>query len=278
MKITITLICLIAFTLTAFCSDSFPDTSFADFLFHEKEFELAVTEYYRYIFVIPDSTELSRQYYLQIIKCYFLSEQYEKCTRLANDIIPTAISNNYSDELNRYSGLSYLQMGYPRVGLINFENISDRKAQLYKCISHLYLSQTDKASQALKLAPVYEDSLLNTARIRLLSAVEECNNIRYKKPLLAGAMSAVLPGSGYLYTGYYQTAFSSLILNALLLGTANELLNENFKFTGGTMALISFGWYIGNIYGSYNAAIKTNERRRRAILDKYKSELEFLFR
>ena len=236
-----------------------------------------MTEYYREIFSSGENSELSRHSYLQIVKCYYLGKQYDECTRLANDMIRCESYNDYYDELNRYSGLSYLQMGYPSVSLLNFDNISNQKASLYKCISYLYLSEANKASQILVQTPVLADSQLNLARMKLSSAVLECRDLRLKIPLLAGGLSALLPGSGYLYCGYYQTAFSSLIFNALLLGTANELLSKNFKFTGGTMTLISFGWYVGNIYGSYTSAIKANDRRRKVILDKYRGELEFLF-
>ncbi|MHB2149972.1 hypothetical protein ACX8XP_13010 [Calditrichota bacterium LG25] len=96
----------------------------------------------------------------------------------------------------------------------------------------------------------------------------EAAHLNYKNPTIAGILSAFIPGSGYAYTKHYQTAFSSLLLNTILIGTSYEFQRKNFKFASGTTFLIAFGWYLGNILGSYKSAIRYNEKIRREYLDK----------
>jgi len=64
-----------------------------------------------------------------------------------------------------------------------------------------------------------------------------------RRPALAGIL-AVVPGLGYVYSGYPRTGLSALIVNGLLIwGTAEA------------------GWYVGNIGGS-----ATSARRRNAMV------------
>ena len=73
-----------------------------------------------------------------------------------------------------------------------------------------------------------------------------------KSPFLAGAMSAVIPGSGKIYAGDLRSGVSTFLIVGALGGMAAE---SWIKLGGGdwrTIALSSvFGlFYIGNIYGS----------------------------
>ena len=77
--------------------------------------------------------------------------------------------------------------------------------------------------------------------------------VDYKKsPLLAGAMSAVIPGSGKIYAGDLRSGVSTFLvvgaLGAMMAESAHKLGWQDWR----TIALTSvFGvFYIGNIYGS----------------------------
>ena len=73
-----------------------------------------------------------------------------------------------------------------------------------------------------------------------------------RSPLLAGAMSAVIPGSGKIYAGDLRSGISTF----LIVGALGGIAAESWIKLGGrdwrTIALSSvFGlFYIGNIYGS----------------------------
>ncbi len=84
------------------------------------------------------------------------------------------------------------------------------------------------------------------------NSTPEIPNYKPKSPLLAGAMSAVIPGSGKIYAGDLRSGVSTL----LIVGALGGMAAESWIKLGGsdwrTIALSSvFGlFYIGNIYGS----------------------------
>ena len=84
------------------------------------------------------------------------------------------------------------------------------------------------------------------------NSTPETPNYKPKSPLLAGAMSAVIPGSGKIYAGDIYSGVSTL----LIVGALGGMAAESWIKLGGrdwrTIALSSvFGlFYIGNIYGS----------------------------
>ena len=84
------------------------------------------------------------------------------------------------------------------------------------------------------------------------NSTPELPNYKPRSPWLAGAMSAVIPGSGKIYAGDLRSGVSTL----LIVGALGGMAAESWIKLGGrdwrTIALSSvFGlFYIGNIYGS----------------------------
>lgn len=98
-----------------------------------------------------------------------------------------------------------------------------------------------------------------------------------KSPLLAGAMSALVPGSGHIYAGRYGDGITSLLLNGLFIaGTVVAVQQENYAVAGVT-GLIGLPFYIGNIYGGANAATKWNLGIRNDLRGKLTLMLEYPF-
>jgi TM2 domain-containing membrane protein YozV len=82
----------------------------------------------------------------------------------------------------------------------------------------------------------------------------------YKSPALAGALSAVIPGSGKMYMGEWGDGITALLATGLLA----FLAYDNFRADHTTRAWIFTGlgafFYAGNIYGSVAAAQIFNAR------------------
>ena len=92
-------------------------------------------------------------------------------------------------------------------------------------------------------------------------------------------MSAVVPGSGYVYAGKWKEGVSALTFNALLgWGIYSLFKNHN---TGSGILLSSFAlpFYLGNIVGATNAAQAENAKDRQIALGALRNalELEFYF-
>ncbi len=98
----------------------------------------------------------------------------------------------------------------------------------------------------------------------LKSDLETYTQIPSKSPT-AAALLSIIPGGGYVYSGRYQDAFISLVLNALIAWAAVESFEQDLYGLGGIMTLVGAGFYAGNIYGATTAAHKYNQRQQAAF-------------
>jgi len=81
-----------------------------------------------------------------------------------------------------------------------------------------------------------------------------------KNPRIGGLLG-MIPGLGYAYSGEYQNAARSLILNSLFIFGMVDTADKNLW---GPFAVISFfevTWYSGSIYGGIDAAHRYNQDR-----------------
>lgn len=110
----------------------------------------------------------------------------------------------------------------------------------------------------------------------LLSSLKIYEARPKKSPLLGGALSALLPGSGQFYAKHYTDAFLAFFFNLTFLGSAFLLYNmENetgrAHYASGTMALIGFNFYFANILGGANSARRYNDFQERKFHQEVRS-------
>lgn len=86
-------------------------------------------------------------------------------------------------------------------------------------------------------------------------------------------MSAILPGSGYIYAERYGDGITAFLINGLFIaGTIAAIHQENYAVAG-IVGGVGVPFYLGNIYGSANAAKKWNLGARSEITRKIHSTL-----
>lgn len=98
---------------------------------------------------------------------------------------------------------------------------------------------------------------------KLRSYRKKLGAVKRKSPLLAGAMSAIVPGTGKMYAGrMYQGLFSFVFVGVLAGATYEQyrhggLSNPQFYLVGSLFSI----FYVGNIYGSvYSVKVKRTEQ------------------
>ena len=90
--------------------------------------------------------------------------------------------------------------------------------------------------------------------------IETLNQHQLKSPTLAGVMSALVPGSGQMYVGTYQSGALSFALN-LITGLATaELFKKKMTYTGIASGTVFSFFYMGNIYSAVSSANAINEK------------------
>jgi len=115
---------------------------------------------------------------------------------------------------------------------------------------------------------IAEDSELSSKAGYCAMRCREGSNLKYKDPTVAG-VAAIVPGFGYWYDGYNQTALSALVINGLFIWGTYEAFRHDHTGLGVTLALFELGWYAGSIYGSIVSATRRNEMMRHELLIKF---------
>ena len=103
---------------------------------------------------------------------------------------------------------------------------------------------------------------INTKKYKSLVKISyNLQATKYKNPYLSMTMSAIIPGSGKIYTGYYKDGIIALLLIASNGFYAYRRFNKEGinSVYGWIWASISTGFYFGNIYGSFKATKKHNK-------------------
>lgn len=90
-------------------------------------------------------------------------------------------------------------------------------------------------------------------RVEAFSEWKE-NLPKAKSPALAGTMSAILPGSGQVYTGAWQSGIMAFVLNALFLSTTLELEDKDLHSTALASGVLFSITYLGNILNAAESA------------------------
>lgn len=217
------------------------------------------------------------------------------------------------DSINFYTAWAYYHLKNLDSSIVYFEKIKDDspfylKAKFYENFEHLYLNQYTLADKKLvDLTP--EDSTLvelkkfQQAASALMqrdflmfdkigqsftynnfSCAEEQKELfkrkqdiiknKRKSPLLAGLMSAVLPGSGKFYAGYRGQAISAMVPTFIFAAAAAEsYYRAGPKSAQFITAASLFGiFYVGNIWGSVLSVktfyeLRNNEIHNNVMLD-----------
>ena len=173
------------------------------------------------------------------------------------------IALSYSRLENFNTALSYVNKGLniKENSIYEKDNFLKLQGVLYAMDNNWELAN----SSFLKINDTYQSQ-------KFLKIIRSKDVIDYKNPKTALFLS-ILPGAGYYYTGYKQTALSSFLVNGLLAyATISNIRNEN---TG--MAILTgvfnLSFYISNIQGASKSAKKYNLNKENLLKQKLNNNL-----
>jgi hypothetical protein len=128
-----------------------------------------------------------------------------------------------------------------------------------------------------KLVAAYPDYPASIRAKETLGLFDQYQDLPRKSEILAGIMSAVVPGSGYIYAEHYGDGITAFLINALAIaGTVTAVYNENYAVAA-IVGGVGLPFYIGNIYGSANAAKKWNIAVRNELRNRISVTLNYDF-
>ena len=220
---------------------------FADYLFCDKDYLRAAEEYQKlngyegndtiifktglsYLFIGDYSTSIDNFSNISSLSPFYENSKLErmKAQFLMND----------------YFGMRsfYNNNNFPED-----DSLSDRANRLF---TFSYLITEDRLPQKEKFLLPFN----SIEKEKISSFYDWKNDPPYKSSALAGILSAIVPGSGKIYTG----DISDGIFSFLVTGVFTFLAYDNFRADHDTRAWIFTGlaafFYGGNVYGSIAAA------------------------
>jgi TM2 domain-containing membrane protein YozV len=213
---------------------------FADYLFCEQDYLRAAEEY-----ISLKDTYLSDTIIYKIAKCYSIIGEFDKSLNYFFNIPASSV---FYDNVKREIGKIYF---------LNEDEISLNKMMVEKENS---FNDLLKLKIALKLLKNQTDDIENLLTyddedfITLRKFYSQRKNPDYKSETVAGILSAIIPGSGKIYTEEYSDGITAFILTGIFSYLAYDNLKHEHNFRGYLFTGIAAGFYFGNIYGSVASA------------------------
>jgi hypothetical protein len=240
--------------------DASNSLSFADYLFTAGEYRLASMEYERIVFV--DSTNLRAK--LMLIRSYRMQGEYQRGIARIN-----AFYQNYSDIPNDIATETGRLLLHDRQfneadRLLSLNNNYSETDRLFLLMSNNMLKEDYEAANLMVEQNISVHAGFITDYGNILKLERE---FKYKSPGLSTFMSAIIPGSGKIYSGFWKDGIISFILISASAyqsyrGFDKNGINSVYGWVFGSLAA---GFYIGNLYGSGKSANQHNSEFRQKI-------------
>jgi tetratricopeptide (TPR) repeat protein len=231
----------------------------------EGEYYRAVTEYKKFLILFPDSPQVPKALF-QIGVAYFQGKEYLDAAH-AFARVRQNYSAQYFVRAAFLEGVSYAKLGRHQAAISAFDramafDVTDPNAAnalLGKALANYDLGNLARSRGELRQFLKEYSGDPRTAGVReSLAELDRYQEQPRKSRLLAGTLSAVVPGSGQMYAGRYRDGLMALVVNGLFVsGTVLAVKDENYPLAA-IVGGIGLPFYIGNIYGAANAANKYN--------------------
>ncbi len=159
------------------------------------------------------------------------------------------------------------QAGHARQG-VDKENV-----ELLKGLCSLAMGDRQGSTERFReIAEDYPDSPNRNRALFLRWKAEESAKLPTKHPKLAAGLSAVVPGSGQIYTGRTYDGFRHFVFDGLLVYSVYRLLKDENYAGGYLLAGITLPFYLGNIVGAKQSAESYNASNRSAYVSQVIAE------
>jgi tetratricopeptide (TPR) repeat protein len=241
--------------------------TFAGSLMEEEDYYRAITEYKRFLSYFPDDE--------RVPLCRFniaLAYQHGGKTDLAvehlqqirDEYAETEIAERASYEI----GTSYFQKGRHEDAAEAFSEFlknypeSNRLDQGRVLLGWSLLHRWELKEAVRTFFEVSEKSSQYPFAQAIAEEIEGGIALQKKSPVLAGTLSAIIPGTGQIYTGRNNEGVTSFILNGTFIWAIAELFSHSNEAAGLLLGFFEVGWYSGGIFGAVNDAHKFNRKAR----------------
>ncbi|MBI5806414.1 tetratricopeptide repeat protein [candidate division TA06 bacterium] len=259
VKFYLSILFLLSYTgiSLAFENRPYDYVQFGDFLCNEKDWEAAIIEYQKAILFTLDSNSALIHY--KIGRCYDEMGNGQKAIDWYKRSIGYSSKDSNSDSVIYKIGFIYYKT-------CNYDSAKAFMGKIDKGNHNI------KQQSALLDAKMYlkENQIFMASRynidynLKIDTLIKLGDELPARNRAVSGIMSAIIPGTGRIYSGRLYDGVSSMIMCGTLGFQAYRYFEEEGSNSakGWVMGLIGGVFYLGNIYGSIKAADEYNNRQR----------------
>ncbi|MBN2520461.1 MAG: hypothetical protein JXB17_08155 [Bacteroidales bacterium] len=243
--------------------------NYANIQYKAKNFELAIPAYRRILFF--DENRFNRETYLQLAHCYFELGIGDKAHYYYDIAYNIAEDDSIKAIIIFQKTLLYLLSGenkYARVEIENLKNIENEeimnRSNFYKGVVY-YKNDFISDSKEFFLS---NSKFSEKEKATIDSLFVEYDLISRINPQAARYLSAIVPGSGQLYTGHYNEALNSFLLTAAFF-VLFQYTAINYSLLDAALAVLPWyqRYFMGGTEQAANLAINKIEKRKSEVLN-----------
>lgn len=244
----------------------------AQHLMKEGEYYRAVTEYKRFLYYFPESPRADAAH-LRIVEAYVRGQWWEDGIRKARELLDMGISREIKARALFFMGVCQIRLGLlgeARESLVGVTQVSEDpelRGRAEYLLGETYALQGDWDEVIRFLESLPQESSLSRRGLQKAHLVRSKSPSQEKSPWVAGALAAILPGAGHLYTERYLDAALAFSVNAAFASAAVEATRKDNLPLAGGLAAAELVWYAGNIFSAVGSAHKFNRALHRELLE-----------
>jgi len=271
--------------LTLITSDIFSQTrmDYADYLYAEKDYFRAISEYKR-TFYFSDDNNLKNNCLLNISRAYLKSSRFKSSIRYASKLLNREdVHTDRVTRANHVIGLSYYGLKvFPMAeDFFNKAASSDTSGFSLFYLALLDVEKSKYEDAHIKyhdIAQNHPDSEVARLSMQLSADVLKGHDVKRKNPFLAALMSALLPGSGQLYCQHaYDGLQSFLYVGAFAFATYaayqyDRHCSDHYVHTAIAVSITGL-FHIGNIIGAQRTARYYNLKQKENFLNRIRESV-----
>ena len=256
-------------------------SDFADSLFQEGDYLNAAHEYKRLLFSFPDAPRIDFIAF-RVAASYQNAGRWEQAIRAYQVLIDTYPGSLLIERSKRNIAQCYTLSGDSGQGLAALKTfLAEHQASQFAPSVHFTIGMLHvdrgewmQAGEAWRdVALTYPESPFAEVSSRLARRVEGVETLPNRSPRVAGVLSAVLPGSGQVYSGRPADGFYTFV-GMLTLGAACFYYADQERFEVavpvGVLGLFVYG---NGIYQSVQAARTFNLQQERGFRNQLQHEI-----
>lgn len=258
------ILCVVLFLLAGRCLSqdiySFEASQrYAQYLYAKEDWKLASEEYGRLLFMQPDNDTLL----IRLTGIYHQMRQPDLALQLFQEFRgDPPLLQSYGEEAAYLQATLFQRDSHLLTSALALSKYTPPEEQRRIQIeSYLLRRQWPDAARMLKAEA--EGNWRSTYE----HVTDQVLAFRPKRPWLAATLSAILPGSGKVYSKNVKEGITSFLFVAAMAYQSYRGFNKqgSDSVTGWIYGGLGVGFYLGNIYGAHQSARNYNQRKMHAL-------------